>query len=44
MVDAKFLELVCPDAEGYDFYNKYAKGRQERKRQSIRLSNIAGAS
>jgi hypothetical protein len=43
MVDAKLLEPVCADAEGNDFYAKYAKGRQESKRQSIRLSIIGGA-
>jgi hypothetical protein len=43
MLDAKFLELVCSDAKCYDFYYKYAKGRQESEGQSIRLSNIASA-
>ena len=43
MMDTKLLELVCADAEGNDFYDKYAKGRQKNKRQGIRLSNIAGA-
>jgi len=40
MMDAKLLELICADAEGNDFYEKDAKGRQESKRQSIRLSII----